>query len=138
MYLTHALHRVVRQDGSRALTIFGDRVRSAADSADRVGRLAAGLRSLGIGRGDRVALLGTNSDRYHESLLAIPWADAVVVPLNHRWTTADVAFALDDCAASAVIVDEGSLPILAGMADFPPCWSWPTAILPRVGNRSSD
>lgn len=41
-------------------------------------------RALGVRRGDRVALLGANSDRFHESLLSVPWADAVVVPINHR------------------------------------------------------
>jgi acyl-CoA synthetase (AMP-forming)/AMP-acid ligase II len=41
-------------------------------------------RALGVRRGDRVALLGANSDRLHESLLSVPWADAVVVPINHR------------------------------------------------------
>jgi len=113
MYLTQALHRAVQQDGRRALTIFEDRVRSAAECMDRVGRLAAGLRSIGVGQGDRVALLGANSDRYHESLLAVPWADAVVVPINHRWTPAEVGFALHDCAASVLIVDESHLPAVA-------------------------
>jgi acyl-CoA synthetase (AMP-forming)/AMP-acid ligase II len=110
MYLTQALHRAVQQDTRRPLTIFGNRVRSAAESADRVARLAAGLRSLGVGRGDRVALLGTNSDRYHESLLAVAWADAVVVPINHRWSAAEIGFALRDCGASVLIADEAHLP----------------------------
>jgi acyl-CoA synthetase (AMP-forming)/AMP-acid ligase II len=113
MYLTQALHRAVQQDGRRPLTIFGDRVRSVAESADRVARLAAGLRSLGVGRGDRVALLGTNSDRFHESLLGVAWADAVVVPINHRWAPAEIGFALHDCGASTLIVDEGLVPAVA-------------------------
>jgi acyl-CoA synthetase (AMP-forming)/AMP-acid ligase II len=115
MFLTQALHRVVQQDRHRPLTIFGDRIRSAAECADRVGRLAAGLRSLGVGHGDRVALFGTNSDRYHESLLAVPWADAVVVPINHRWTPAEVSLALRDCEASALIVDDTLLPAIASV-----------------------
>jgi acyl-CoA synthetase (AMP-forming)/AMP-acid ligase II len=115
MFVTQALHRAVQQDGRRPLTIFGDRVRSAAESADRVGRLAAGLRSLGVGRGDRVALLGANSDRMHESLLGVPWADAVVVPINHRWVPAEVGFAIHDCDARALIVDEDLLPVLSAV-----------------------
>jgi acyl-CoA synthetase (AMP-forming)/AMP-acid ligase II len=117
MYLTQALHRAVQQGGRRPLTIFGDRVRSAAESADRVGRLAAGLRSLGVGRGDRVALLGTNSDRIHESLLGVPWADAVVVPINHRWIPAEVGFAVRDCGANVLIVDECLLPAVSSVRE---------------------
>ena len=113
MYVTQALHRAVQQDRHRPLTIFGDRVRSTAESADRAGRLAAGLRSLGVGRGDRVALLATNSDRFHESLLGVAWADAVVVPINHRWAPAEILFALGDCGARVLIIDEGLLPPVA-------------------------
>ncbi|NMO57556.1 long-chain fatty acid--CoA ligase [Actinoplanes sp. TBRC 11911] len=106
MHLTQALHRALQQDERRPLTIFGDRVRSVAESTDRIARLAAGLRSLGVERGDRVALLGTNSDRFHESLLAVAWADAVVVPINHRSTPSDIGFALADCGARVLIVDD--------------------------------
>jgi len=117
MFLTQALHRSVQQDARRAMTICEGRVRSAAQSTDRVSRLAAGLRSLGVGRGDRVALLGTNSDRYHESLLGVAWADAVVVPVNHRWTAAEVAFALDDCGAKVLIVGESLLPAVPAIRE---------------------
>ena len=48
-------------------------------------RLAGALRGLGVGSGDRVAMLSLNSDRYHEYLLAVPWADAVLNPVNIRW-----------------------------------------------------
>jgi acyl-CoA synthetase (AMP-forming)/AMP-acid ligase II len=112
MYLTQALHGAVQQDRERTLTICGDSVRSAAAGADRVARLAAGLRALGAGRGDRIAILGGNSDRYHESLLAVAWADAVVVPINNRWIAAEVGFALRDCGASVLVVDEAHLPMV--------------------------
>ncbi|MEU5786320.1 long-chain fatty acid--CoA ligase [Micromonospora purpureochromogenes] len=111
MYLTQPLHNAVQRDGSRPLTICGGRVRSVADSGERVSRLAAGLRALGVDRGHRVALLSTNSDRYHETLLAVAWADAVVVPLNSRWAADEVAFALADCTASVLIVDEAHLSV---------------------------
>ena len=93
MHLTHALHRAVQQDPQRLLTICGERVRTVRESAERIARLAGGLRALGLGRGDRVALFGRNSDRYHECLLAVPWGDGVVVPMNSRWIAVEVGYA---------------------------------------------
>ena len=38
-------------------------------------------------RGDRVAILALNSDRYFELMYAIPWLGAVMVPVNTRLAT---------------------------------------------------
>ncbi|MFE9692754.1 long-chain fatty acid--CoA ligase [Micromonospora sp. NPDC005806] len=120
MYLTQALHRAVQQDPRRVMTICGDRVRSARESVDRVARLAAGLVALGVARGDRVALLGANSDRYHECLLAAPWADAVVMPINSRWVAAEIGFALRDAAPAVLILDEQFAPMIATLREHAP------------------
>jgi len=106
LYLTQSLHRAAQQTPRLAATIFGDRVRTWAQCYDRVARLAAGLRDLGVAPGDRVAILALNSDRYHEYLYAVPWVGAVVVPLNTRWSDAEVLFSLADCQAKVVIVDD--------------------------------
>ncbi len=77
-----------------------------AESVDRVARLGAALRDLGIDDGDRVAIYGLNSDRYHEALLAIPWAGAVLNPVNTRWSPQEIAYSLVDCQSDTLIVDE--------------------------------
>ncbi|MEV0809426.1 long-chain fatty acid--CoA ligase [Micromonospora sp. NPDC050200] len=112
MYVTQALHRLVQQDPHRPMTICGGRVRSVGESADRVARLAAGLRGLGVRRGDRVAVLGPNSDQYHESLLAAAWADAVVMPIDYRWSPSEISYALRDCDASVLVADAAFLPVV--------------------------
>lgn len=112
MYLTQGLHRAARETPDLAATVFGDRTRTWAQSRDRIARFAAGLHGLGVGAGDRVAILALNSDRYHESLLAVPWAGGVVVPLNVRWSAAEVAFALTDAEARVLLVDDALLPLL--------------------------
>ncbi|MFI6284189.1 long-chain-fatty-acid--CoA ligase [Streptomyces sp. NPDC051018] len=75
-------------------------------------RLAGALRALGVDDGDRVAVLARNSDRYHESVLATWWAGGVVVPLNTRWSAAEVAFALGDAEPDVLVVDDALLPLL--------------------------
>ncbi|HEX8868005.1 MAG TPA: AMP-binding protein, partial [Lentzea sp.] len=78
MYLTQGLHRAAQQTPDAEMTACSGRRRTCAEVRDRVARLAGGLRSLGVSAGDRVAMLALNSDRYHEYLLAVPWADAVL------------------------------------------------------------
>jgi acyl-CoA synthetase (AMP-forming)/AMP-acid ligase II len=120
MNLTQSLHRAVQQDASGVATIFGDRVRTWAESADRIARLAAGLQSLGIGPGDRVGILSLNSDRYHEVLFATWWAGGVVNPINVRWSPAEIAYSLEDSGTSLLLVDDTFLPLVTPVREAAP------------------
>jgi acyl-CoA synthetase (AMP-forming)/AMP-acid ligase II len=108
--ITQALHRAVQQTPDRPATVFGDRTRTWAESGDRVARLAGALQGLGIGDGDRVAMLALNSDRFHEYLFAVPWAGGVVTPVNIRWSPAEIAFSLEDAGVTVLLVDDTFLP----------------------------
>ena len=112
MYLTQSLHRALQQNPARIATIFGDRVRTVAESVDRIARLGGALRSLGVEAGDRVALLGLNSDRYHEYFFAVPWIGAVVNPVNIRWSPAEIAYSLLDSQTRVLLVDDAFAPAL--------------------------
>ena len=57
MEITQALHRAAQQTPDLPATICGDRVRTWAECLDRVARLAGALHALGVGPGDRVAML---------------------------------------------------------------------------------
>ena len=95
MSTTFGLHRAVLFNRDGVATLFEDRRRTWAEVAERVARLAGALRELGVGRGDRVAILMLNQDRYLELYLGVAWAGAVVAPLNIRWTAQEN----QDCAA---------------------------------------
>jgi acyl-CoA synthetase (AMP-forming)/AMP-acid ligase II len=110
MRLTHGLHRGLQQYPDAPATIDGERVRTWRESANRVARLAAGLRMLGLSSGERVAILALNSDAYHECQLAAAWAGAVFVPVNTRWSMPEVAFALRDSRARMLLVDDSFVP----------------------------
>lgn len=106
MQATQALTRAVQIRSRHIGTICGERTRTWGEIGDRVARLGAGLRSLGIRRGDRVAVLAHNSDRYIELFFAINWAGAVIVPLNTRWAIPENVYALKDCEPSALFYDD--------------------------------
>jgi long-chain acyl-CoA synthetase len=96
MSTTFGLHRALQFARNGIATQFEGRQRTWAEVADRVARLAGALQRLDIGKGDRVAILMLNQDRYFELYLAIAWAGAVVVPLNTRWSAAENQDCLSD------------------------------------------
>ncbi len=105
MQLTRTLHKALIECPQRTAWVDGTERATYQALHDRVARLAAVLRSLGVQPGDRVALLGMNSGRYVEALFAVWWAGAVVNPVNVRWTPAEMAYSLDDCGSAHLIVD---------------------------------
>jgi len=105
MGTTFGLHRALQFDRNGIATQFEGRQRTWAEVADRVARLAGALQKLGISRGDRVAILMLNQDRYFELYLAIAWAGAVVVPLNIRWSASENQDCLSDCGPKLLFVD---------------------------------
>lgn len=106
MNVTQGLRRVLQTNPTGIATVDGDRRRSWREIGERVAKLAGGLQQLSIKRGDRVAVLMLNSDRYLELYLGIAWAGAVIVPTNIRWSRAEIEDSLHDCRASMLVVDK--------------------------------
>jgi long-chain acyl-CoA synthetase len=104
--VTHGLRRALQVNPDGLATVFGARRRNWREIGERVSRLAAGIRSLGVAPGDRVAVLSLNSDRYLELYLATAWAGAVIVPLNIRWSPLENQDAMQDCRAGLLFVDQ--------------------------------
>lgn len=77
---------------------------------ERTRRLASALAELGVKKGDRVGVLMYNGFRYLEAFYALPRLGAIIVPLNIRYAPAEIAFAVNDCAAVAVLVDQAFVP----------------------------
>ena len=70
--------------------------------------------------GDRVAILALNSDRYSEFLLAVPWADAVFVPVNTRWAAAEISYSLAECGTRVLLVDDTFAPAVPALREACP------------------
>ena len=69
----------------------------------RSNRTANALRELGVGKGDRVALLLMNSVEYMETFFAVAKIGAVCVPLNWRLTPEELSFIIRDAGAGTVV-----------------------------------
>lgn len=104
--LPSMLERAARLNSTGTATVYGDRRHSWTETAERVARLAAGLQGFGLEAGDRVGILSLNSDRYYESVFAIPWAGFALVPLNTRWALPENVYAVGDSGTRMVLFDD--------------------------------
>jgi len=80
---------------------------------DRACRLANGLLSLGLSKGDRVAVLAYNRLEWAEIYAAVAKAGLVAVPINFRLTAPEARYICENCAVSALIAEDA----LAEVAD---------------------
>src|SRR5438874_5521894 len=103
--------RAARRWGSREALAFQGRRWTFADVATRVDAAAKGLLELGIAPGDKVALWMVNRPEWIDAMFAIMKIGAVLVPVNTRFRTEDMAYVLGQSDAAAVILAERSGPV---------------------------
>ena len=72
---------------------------------DRSARLAAALRSFGIGRGDTVSVMLPNTPEMIEAHYAVPALNAVLNTLNTRLDAPLLAWQMNHCEAKVLITD---------------------------------
>ncbi len=72
---------------------------------EAVTEVATGLAGLGIGPGDRVAILSDNRPEWHITDVAVLALGAVTVPLYQTSAPAQVVHALNDSGATVIVVD---------------------------------
>src|SRR5574341_90 len=97
----------------RSAVVYGDRLAvvddgrrfTYAELRQRCARLAGGLASLGVGPGDRVAVLCPNTHVLLEAHHGIPMAGAVLVALNTRLTARELAVIVEHSGARVLIHD---------------------------------
>lgn len=107
------LNRAETLHSDRPAVIYGDLRRTWGEVATRIRGVAAGLVSLGIGRGDTVSVLCPNIPELFELQFALPLTGAVINTLNTRLEPETIAYILDHADTKAVIVDRELIPLLS-------------------------
>ncbi|MCK1736599.1 long-chain fatty acid--CoA ligase [Bradyrhizobium sp. 138] len=99
-----------------AIAFEGERLSYAAFAA-RIERTATALKQeLGVGRGDRVAILSLNRPDYLVLLYACARLGAMLVPLNWRLAVAEQLFILNDAGAKVLVLERAFEGVLAELA----------------------
>ncbi len=91
----------------------GERFTSYPDLFGRALRATRGLHELGIGAGDRIALLLRNSIEFLEASIATVPLGASAVPINWHWRGDEIAHVLLDSGAKALVVHADLWPAIA-------------------------
>lgn len=102
--------------------VFGDQKVEYGRLLEAVKRLAAGLRSLGVSQGDRVAVMLPNLPHFPISYYAALYLGAVPVPLDIMSQEKSLAYYLKQSGAKTIISWTGFLPhILEAVKESPDC-----------------
>jgi fatty-acyl-CoA synthase len=117
-HILDRMRRIVGDAEVVTLVAPGEKTRASyAEVAERGDRLAAGLASLGVGSGDRVATLCWNHQQHLEAYLAVPAMGAVVHTLNLRLFPEQLEYIVNHAQDRIVIVDDSLVPLLEPLAD---------------------
>jgi fatty-acyl-CoA synthase len=84
---------------------------------ERVNRWANAMRSLGVEKGDRVAMLSQNCHRVLEAFFGTPLLGSILMPLNFRLVPDDFDYILNHGGAKVLIVEEGLTHLIDSIRD---------------------
>ncbi|MCZ7564418.1 MAG: acyl-CoA synthetase [Burkholderiales bacterium] len=97
----------------RAAVVHGARRYTWAETYARCRRLASALAGRGIGVGDTVAAVLSNTPEMYECHFGVPMAGAVLNTINTRLDAETIAFMLDHGEAKVLVVDREFAPTVA-------------------------
>jgi long-chain acyl-CoA synthetase len=106
--LAWVLEQQARLTPARLALVCGGRRMSYAELNAAASQAASGLRALGLGAGDHIALSCPNTPHFPIAYFAILKLGAVVVPLNVLCKPREIAYHLNDSDAKAMLVFEGT------------------------------
>jgi fatty-acyl-CoA synthase len=111
------LERSARVFTRRVAIVDGPRQFTYGEFYDRAQRLTGALAGLGIGAGDRVAVLCVNSHVLLELHNGVPMRGAVLVPLNIRLSTDELGYMVEHAGARVLVATSALAAIARQVAE---------------------
>ena len=99
------LRRSTKLFAESEAVVDGDRRFTWRQFGERVNQQANALVAMGVGKGDRVAIIAPNSHQFLETFYATAAIGAVIVPINYRLIPSDFEYILQHSEARVVMVD---------------------------------
>ncbi len=119
MNLKLMLDEAVKRYGKKTAVTMGDSRLSYAQLDEASNKIANALIGVGVGKGDRVAMLLSNSPEFVTTYLGVVKIGGIAVPLDTKYKPAELASLFDD-SQPGVLVAESSLlkPIAQSLPEF--------------------
>jgi crotonobetaine/carnitine-CoA ligase len=115
--LPQLLIRAATRNGDATALRHGDETMSHVEVVDSAAAFAAGLRELGIGYGDPVAIMLDNSLDFHRAWFGTNWGGAVEVPVNTGYRDEGLRYIIEHSASRVVIIEEHLVARLEAVAE---------------------
>ena len=114
------LARSAASYSTKTALVFEGRELTYRQLDEQVNRHAHALASLGVTKGDRVALMSGNSDRFVIAMYAVFRLGGIFVPVNPRATSHELRHLLADSGASVLLLGAGMISAVEGLVDLDP------------------
>ena len=101
------LKRALVAHSNKEAIVCGDLRLTYRQFGERVNRWANLMRSLGVQKGERVAILSQNCHRVLEAFFGTPLLGSILMPLNFRLVPDDFDYILNHGGAKVLVVEEG-------------------------------
>ena len=106
------LERSASVFADKTAVVHGTRRYSYRQLAERVNRLASGLRTAGLQKQDRVGFLCFNTPHLLEAHFAVPAAGGILVAINTRLSSQEIDYILKHAGVTFLFVDDELAPLL--------------------------
>lgn len=104
MVLYKLLSETVKAYPDNLAVICCDKRFSYSQIKERIDKLASGLRDMGIGKEDKIAIIHKNCHCFLEVYFAATKLGAILVPINYRLAPQDFVYILDNSKSKVLII----------------------------------
>ncbi len=111
------LKRALVAHSNKEAIVCGDLRLTYRQFGERVNRWANSMRTLGVEKADRVAILSQNCHRILEAFFGTPLLGSILMPLNFRLVPDDFEYILNHGGAKVLIVEEGLTHLINSIRD---------------------